>query len=290
MDYLANLVISGLAIGAIYGMIGMAYAFIYKATGIVNFAQGEVMMLVTYVTMSTLLFTGGSFVLGLVLAPLIGVVIGVLAERLVIRPMIGQPPFAVVMATIGLSVLLRSVIVMIWGSEPSEFPGVSGQTIVQIGPVGVYAVQLVGMVLFVAAAAAVWAFMRFSRLGTAMRATAISEQTAMLMGVDVARISALAWAGAAALSGLAGVLFALTTYVGPDLFVIGLRAFPATILGGMDSVIGSALGGPVIGVTENVVGGYYDTSIKEIAGFLVIILVLMLKPNGLFGERQVERV
>lgn len=290
MQYLAELVISGLAIGTIYGLIAMAYAFIYKATGVVNFAQGEIMMLITYVTMSTLLLTGTPFWVGLLLAPLIGIVVGVGIERLVIRPMIGQPPFAIVMATIGLSILMRSIIVLFWGSEPQEFPGVSGQGVVDVFGIGLYPSQLIGMVVFVAAAAGIWLFLRYSRLGTAMRATAISEQVAMLMGVDVRRISSLSWAGAAALSGLAGILFALTTYVGPDLFVVGLKAFPATILGGLDAVTGSAVGGLIIGITENVVGGYFDTSLKEIAGFVAIILMLMIKPNGLFGERDVERV
>jgi branched-chain amino acid transport system permease protein len=290
MQYLAELVISGLAIGAIYGLIAMAYAFIYKATGVVNFAQGEVMMLITYVTMSTLLATGWPFWTGLVLAPLIGVVVGVIAERLVIRPMLGQPPFAIVMATIGLSVLMRSLIVLFWGSEPKEFPGLASQNVVDVFGIGLYPAQLIGVMIFALAAGCVWLFLRYSRLGTAMRATAISEQVAMLMGVDVRMISSLSWAGAAALSGLAGVLFALTTYVGPDLFIVGLKAFPATILGGLDAVTGSAIGGLIIGVTENVVGGYVDTSLKEIAGFIVIILMLMVKPNGLFGERDVERV
>jgi branched-chain amino acid transport system permease protein len=290
MHFLAELAISGLAIGTIYGLIAMAYAFIYKATGVVNFAQGEIMMLITYVTMSTLVATGASFWVGLLLAPVIGIVVGVAAERIVIRPMIGQPPFAIVMATIGLSVLMRSLIVLFWGSEPQEFPGIGSQDVVDVFGIGLYPAQLIGMAVFVLAVGAVWLFLRHSRLGTAMRATAISEQVAMLMGVEVRRISSLAWAGAAALSGLAGVLFALTTYVGPDLFVIGLKAFPATILGGLDAVTGSAVGGLIIGVTENVVGGYFDTSLKEIAGFALIILMLMIKPNGLFGERDVERV
>jgi branched-chain amino acid transport system permease protein len=290
MHFLAELAISGLAIGTIYGLIAMAYAFIYKATGVVNFAQGEIMMLITYVTMSTLVATGASFWVGLLLAPVIGIVVGVAAERIVIRPMIGQPPFAIVMATIGLSVLMRSLIVLFWGSEPQEFPGLGSQDVVDVFGIGLYPTQLIGMAAFVLAVGAVWLFLRHSRLGTAMRATAISEQVAMLMGVEVRRISSLAWAGAAALSGLAGVLFALTTYVGPDLFVVGLKAFPATILGGLDAVTGSAVGGLIIGVTENVVGGYFDTSLKEIAGFALIILMLMIKPNGLFGERDVERV
>lgn len=290
MQYFADLVISGLAIGAIYGLIGMGYACIYKATGVVNFAQGEVMMLITYVTASLLTLTTWPFWMGLVLAPIVGIAVGIVVERVVIRPMIGRPSFAIVMVTIGLAVLMRSLIVLFWGSEPREFPGRGSEDVIQIFGIGLYPVQVLAFLIFISAAAAAWTFLRYSRLGIAMRATALSEQIAMLMGVDVRRISGLSWAGAAALSGLAGVLFASAAYVGPDLFAVGLKAFPATILGGLDAVTGSAFGGLLIGVTENLVGGYVDSSLKEIAGFVVIIFILMLRPNGLFGDRDVERV
>jgi branched-chain amino acid transport system permease protein len=112
----------------------------------------------------------------------------------------------------------------------------------------------------------------------------------MLMGVDVGRISAVTWGVSAALSGLAGVLFATVSFVGPGLFGLGLKAFPATILGGLDSVTGSALGGVIIGIVENLVGGYFDSTGREIAGFALIIVVLMIRPNGLFGDKDVERV
>lgn len=290
MQFLVDLIVSGLAIGAIYGLIGMAYACIYKATGVVNFAQGEVMMLIAYVTASILSLAHWPFWAGLLLAPLVGIVVGLVVERIVIRPMIGRPAFAIVMVTIGLAVLMRSLIVLFWGSEPREFPGRGSETVVNVAGVGLYPVQILALAVFLSAMALAWAFLRYSRLGIAMRAAAVSEQVAMLMGVDVRRISAYSWAGAAVLSGIAGILFASAAYVGPDLFAVGLKAFPATILGGLDAVTGSGIGGLLIGVTENVVGGYADSALKEIAGFVVIILILMVRPNGLFGERDVERV
>lgn len=290
MQFLVDLVVSGLAIGAIYGLIGMAYACIYKATGVVNFAQGEVMMLIAYITATLLSLAHWPFWAGLLLAPLVGIVVGLVVERIVIRPMIGRPAFAIVMVTIGLAVLMRSLIVLFWGSEPREFPGRGSDAVMNVAGVGLYPVQILAFVVFVTAMALSWAFLRYSRLGIAMRATAISEQVAMLMGVDVRKISAYSWAGAAVLSGIAGILFASASYVGPDLFAVGLKAFPATILGGLDAVTGSGIGGLLIGVTENVVGGYADSALKEISGFVVIILILMVRPNGLFGERDVERV
>lgn len=290
MSFFLELVISGLAIGTLYGLIGMAYACIYKATGVVNFAQGEVMMLITYTTCSVMTLGQWPFGVALVLSPLIGVVCGLLIERLVIRPMIGQPPFAIVMVTIGLAVILRSLIVLIWGSEPRRFAVPESNAVWQLAGVGLYPVQWLSFGIFLAAVVLVWTFLRYSRLGIALRATAVNERVAMLMGVDVRRISAFSWAAAAALSGLAGTLFALATFVGSDLFVLGLKAFPATILGGLDAVTGSGAGGLAIGVAENLVGGYIDTTLKEIAGFLVIIVVLMLRPHGFFGDRGVDRV
>lgn len=290
MQFLLDLIVSGLAIGAIYGLIGMAYACIYKATGVVNFAQGEVMMLIAYLTATLLAHVHWPFWTGLLLAPLIGIAVGLIIERIVIRPMIGRPAFAIVMVTIGLAVLMRSLIVLFWGSEPREFPGRGSENVISFAGIGLYPVQILAFVVFLSAMALSWAFLRYSRLGIAMRATAISEQVAMLMGVDVRKISAYSWAGAAVLSGLAGILFASAAYVGPDLFAVGLKAFPATILGGLDAVTGSGVGGILIGVTENIVGGYADSALKEIAGFVVIILILMVRPNGLFGERDVERV
>ncbi len=290
MQYLLDLVVSGLAIGAIYGLLAMGFACIYKATGVVNFGQGEMMMLITYITASVLARSSMVFWMGLVLAPVIGIAVGWVVERVIIRPMIGQPAFAIVMATIGMAVAMRSFTLLLWGSSPREFPGGVPSGLVRLGGVALYPAQLLSLALFIVAVVAAWAFLRWSRLGIAMRATAINERVTMLMGVDVRRVSALAWCGGAALSGIAGVLFAAVSYVGPGLFNLGLKAFPATILGGLDSMVGSGIGGLIIGVTENLVGGYIDSAWKEVAGFAVIILVLMLRPNGLFGDREVERV
>lgn len=290
MQFLADLVVSGLAAGAVYGLFGMAYAAIYKATGVVNFAQGEVAMLIVYLTATFLQHVPLPFWAALLVAPCIGIATGLVLDRLVIRPMVGRPPFAIVMVTIGLAVLIRAAIVMAWGSEPHEFPARAGETVVKWGGIGLYPVQLLACAMVLVAIVAAWALLRFSRMGLAMRASAIDERTAALMGIDVRRVAAVAWAASAAVSGVAGVLFAGTSFVGPDLFQAGLKAFPATIVGGLDSVIGSALGGLILGVVENLTGGYGDTALKEIAGFIAIIAVLMIRPTGLFGARDVERL
>jgi len=290
MQFLADLIVSGLAAGAVYGLFGMAYAAIYKATGVVNFAQGEVAMLIVYLTAAVFLRVPLPFWSALLIAPLIGIATGLVLDRLVIRPMVGRPAFAIVMVTIGLAVMLRALIVLVWGSELREFPARAGEAVLTFSGVGLYPVQILAFVVLAIAIAAAWALLRFSRMGLAMRATAIDERTATLMGIDVRRVAAIAWAASAGVSALAGVLFASTTFVGPDLFQAGLKAFPATIVGGLDSVIGSAIGGLILGVVENLTGGYGDTALKEISGFIAIVAVLMIRPTGLFGARDVERL
>ena len=144
--------------------------------------------------------------------------------------------------------------------------------------------------ILVAALAGSWAFFKYSRFGIAMRAVAADEKTARLMGVSTARVQAVAWAASSALAGVAGVFFAIIYNLSPTLFALGLKAFPATVLGGLDSVVGSGASGLVIGVFENLVGGYLSSTLKEVAGFMLILVVLMVRPFGLFGEKDIERV
>jgi branched-chain amino acid transport system permease protein len=290
MDFLALLVATGLVSGATYGLIAMGFALIYKSTGVVNFAQGELVMLTAYVSFSLANALGLSFVPLLVVTIPISMVIGLVLERLIIRPMLGEPVFSIVMATVGLAVILRGIVVLIWGSEPLNFPAGLPTAVVSIAGVPFYPAQLcllgaLGLVTLCA-----WLFLRFTRLGMAMRAVAANETAALLMGVSVDRIHAAAWMLSAAIAAVAGVLFAINFKLAPDLWFQGLKSFPAVILGGLDSVIGASLAGLIIGVIENLAQGYLGEGLREIAGFVVIIVVLMLRPYGLFGSADIERV
>lgn len=290
MDYFLNLVANGLIVGATYGMTAMAFALIYKATGVVNFAQGEVMMLVAYVAFSLAGALGLSFWPLMAVTVPTAMAIGWAIERAFIRPMLGEPVFSIVMVTIGLAVIIRGVTAMIWGTQPVDFnPGFSND-VLRLGPVPFYEVQLYALGSLAMLASAAWAFFRFSRTGIAMRATANNETAALLMGIPVDRIYAVAWSVAAAVSAVVGVIFSAMFTLGPDLWFQGLKAFPAVIVGGLDSVFGAALGGLVIGVVENLSEGYIGQGLKEIAGFVVIVLVLMVRPYGMFGQREIERV
>lgn len=291
MIYLTELLVSGLAVGAVYGLVAMGFAVIYKATGLLNFAQGEVAMIIAYVAWTISGTVDGNPYLVALGALVFAVLLGLAIERVVIRPMMGEPIFSMIMVTIGLAVILRASIVFIWDAVPHSFDvGVGTQLVPIVGDVQMRSGQLFVLAALLAAIAAFYVYFRWSRFGVAMRAVASDDRTALLMGISSARVQAVAWAASAVLSGIAGIMFAIINDLAPDMFHLGLKAFPAAILGGLDSVLGSALGGLIIGVTENLAGGYISSGVKEVTGFVIIIVILMVRPFGLFGERRIERV
>jgi len=290
VQYLVELVVTGLSVGAIYGLIAMAYALVYKSTGLVNFAQGEVGMLVAYVSWSVASTFGTGSWSVIVYAPLIGVIAGVVIERLVMRHMLGEPLFSGVLVTIGIGVVIRSGVQLFWGPSPQRVGAAEADFVIHVAGIGIRASQVMVIIALILAMVGGWLFFKFSRFGIAMRAAAIDERTARLVGISTAQIQSVAWAASSALAGLAGLFFAVVYDLSPALFSVGLKAFPATVLGGLDAVIGSAAGGLIIGVAENITGGYFESTLKEIVGFLIILVVLMVRPFGLFGEREIERV
>lgn len=290
MSYFSALFGSGLAVGAVYGLVAIGFAVIYKATRVINFAHGEMMMLNAYLAYTVAVHTGVGFWILVPIVIVISVAIGLLVEVLLIRPMIGEPTISIVMMTVGLAIIIRSLVVLIWGAAPLEFPAQPGDSVLVLGPIRLYLAQAIAIGFLVVIMMGFAAFYRYTRSGIAMRAAANNETVALLMGIDVRRIYALAWALAAATAGLAGLLISTIYEIGPDMSAFGLRSFPATILGGLDAVGGSAIGGFIIGVLENLGEGYIGRGMKEIIGFVIILVVLMIRPFGLFGTRDVERV
>ncbi|MES2481353.1 MAG: branched-chain amino acid ABC transporter permease [Pseudomonadota bacterium] len=289
MSFFNSLVISGLVVGTLYGLVAMGFAIIYKVSRVLNFAQGEVMMLTAFVGYSIAVRTDGNQPLVIAGVLLASVLIAGLIERLIVRPMLGQPVFSIVMMTIALAVLLRSIIGLVWGSDPMRMPGVTATSVSLLGA-NFQPAQLVLVAVYVTACVSIWAFLRFSMLGIAMRASAADPTVTMLMGLSIRKLYRVGWVISALLAGLSGLLFANIYHVGLDMGHVGIASFPAAILGGLDSVLGAALGGLVIGVIENLAGGYIGSGFKEVATFAVILVVLMVRPHGLFGEKDIERV
>jgi branched-chain amino acid transport system permease protein len=296
LQYFLQLVISGLVVGSIYSAVALGFVIIYKSTRVVNFAQGEFLMVGAYVCYAFLVQMHVPFWGALLLTISFSMVLALLIERLILRPMIGEPIISIIMVTIGLSLVLRSAVAVAWGTDilvyqPKLFPQ---EMITLIGvPVSLefvwcFVLSIVLLVVFSV-------FFKYSKAGVAMRATAFNQQVAQSMGISVKHIFALSWVISAIVSGIGGVLIGNINGINNSLFHFGLKVFPATILGGLDSILGAALGGIIIGVLENLSDGlcktYFDLSgVKEVAPYVILVIILMIKPYGLFGTREIERV
>ena len=295
MDFFVQLLVNGIVVGSIYALVALGFVIIYKSTSVLNFAQGEFLLLGAYV--SLLLLTRYHLPLWATVLLTLGfaVVLGLAIERLILRPMIGEPVVAVIMVTLGLSSILRAIVQGVWGTDTRPFPEIFPSAPLLIGPVPVSRAYVfcIGCVAVLLVLFSV--FFKYSRHGIAMRATAFSQQVALSMGISVRFIFALAWAIAAVVSAIGGILLgAVRTGVDQSLALIGLKVLPVVILGGLDSVGGAIVGGLLIGVLENLAGGYLDPifggGVKEVAPFVILVAILMIKPYGLFGKVRIERV
>jgi branched-chain amino acid transport system permease protein len=287
-----QLVISGVALGCIYGLIALGFVLIYKATETVNFAQGELMMLGAFCGLAGSTLLGFPFwvsVLGTLAAM---AVIGVLTERLVIRPILGQPAFSIVMLTIGIGYVARGAITMIpgIGTETHTLPVPYKDEVLKLGELVLSAEQLVVIGVTAVLCALLYALFRFSKLGIAMQATSQNQLAAYYMGIPVKRLNGLVWGLAAVVAAIAGLLLAPITFVYANMGFIGLKAFPAAVVGGFGSLPGAIVGGLVIGVVESLSGFYLPEGFKDTAAYIVVLVMLMVKPNGLFGEKLRKKV
>ncbi len=294
-ELLLQFLLNGLIIGTLYGMVAMCFVLVYKASRAVNFAQGEFLLVGAWMCWGFMSELNVPFWAGFALTMVAMTLLGALIQAVVIRPLIGEPIISVIMVTIGLSVVLRGVTLWIFGPEPKSFPvGTAGAKVELLG-LNVEAVYLwsTGAALLGMAAFA-W-FFQYSRLGLAMRATAFNQQVAQSLGVSIQRIFVVSWAISALVSGVAGVVVGAVNGISPGLTLFGIKVFPAVILGGLDSIAGAVIGGILIGLLENLaqfVDGEYLHwgNLYVVAPFYVLVLVLMLKPYGLFGTRDIERI
>ena len=288
------LLTNGIMIGLMYALIALGFVLIYKATDAINFAQGEFVMFAGFIAAGAAEIAGLPFWISAALAIGGMIALGFGLERVVLRPLIGRPVIAVVMATIGLAAVLRGVATMAFGGGTRAIVMPVSDDPIQLGPVMLPPVQLIGAaVSLVFLAGFTWFFLK-SRIGIAMRAVADSQQVAMAMGINVRRYFALAWAMAGIVSALGGVVWGTMLGVDNQLALVGLKVFPVVILGGLDSVMGAVIGGLIVGIVENLAAGYMDPYVgggtKDFAPYVLMILVLMIRLEGIFGRRRIERV
>lgn len=292
---LLQLVINGVIIGVLYGVVAMSFVLIYKSTQVVNFAQGEFLLIGAWVCWALLVKFGLPFWLGFLITLAFMFVFGVLLQVVVLRPMIGEPIISVIMLTIGLSIFFQAGLSWIFGEYVQPFPRVFDIEMVTIAGLNVQTAYLMSFVISLLIMVGFFAFFKYSRMGLAMRATAFDQQVAASLGISVHRVFALAWAISAVVSAVAGVTIGMINGVSSALSFIGIKVFPAAILGGLDSIIGAIIGGLIIGVLENVaqfVDGewLHWGNLYNIAPFYVLVIILMIRPYGLFGTKDIERI
>ena len=294
MDVFLQACLSGLSQGCVYALVALGFVLIYKSTEVANFAQGELMMVGAYLHFTLVTFGGLDPVAALPLTLVLAGLLGAAIERVVIHPLADEPSFVLVTVTIGLGILLRAATGMIWSHDTYAFPSPIPDTTYQVTGVIVSSVDLFAFGVTALVAAALFLFFHRTRLGTAMRAVAQNRYAAQLMGIRVQHVFTLTWALAASIGSLGGIVMADIGYLHTNLGFIGLAALPAAVLGGLESIPGAFVGGLVVGVLENLAGSYIDPllggGLKEIFAFMVLLVVLLIRPTGLWGMPDTKRV
>lgn len=280
----------GIASGGMYALIALGFVLVFKGTGVFNFAQGELMMVGAYVFFAVTQLAGAHWSLGLLAAVAAGFGLGALVERFMLRPLAGQPMLSVVMATVGLGLVLKGLAGLVFGPDQRQLAELLPRTPVFVGelliPGGVWWTFVVSVAIVLAC----MAYYRFTRGGVAMRAAASSQANAYAVGIDVPFISALTWGLAACVGALAGVLVAALNNLTPHIGDVALSVMAVLIVGGMDSLVGALVGGLIVGWLQTLTGAYLGGSWREVMPYAVVLVVLLLRPHGLFGRREIERL
>jgi branched-chain amino acid transport system permease protein len=290
MDTFIQLTVTGLSSGAILALAALGFVLIYKASEVINFAQGQFLLIGAYVVWALNVDAGWHWALAVAGAIGVAIVLGLVVERLILRPLVGEPTISVIMVTIGLAQVLGALVQIIWGTHPHAFPGfIPDDTITiagaRVGENRLWAVALVALALVAFAL-----FFQRSRHGVAMRAVADDQQAALTMGISVRRTFALAWALAGVSAVVGGMLVANLIGVSGEVSNVGLLVFPVVIVGGLDSVPGAVVGGAIIGLLTAYTGGYIGEGLDQVIPYIALVAILLVKPYGLFGQVRIERV
>jgi branched-chain amino acid transport system permease protein len=294
---LLRTLLSGLALGCKYALVALGFVIVFKATGVINFAQASFVLVGGYVTFNAANTWGWNFYLAVLFAMAAGAVLGMLLEALILRRMIGEAPFTLVMVTIGILFILDNLVTAIWGPDPQNLgdPWTRVRTFgdVPVADKDLWTIGFTALVL-----AGFFLFFRYSTLGLAMRATALDQEAAMAQGISARKIYRVSWGIAGMVAALAGAaLSAGSVALHPGVGLIALVAFPAMILGGLDSPLGAVVGGIIIGLVQQLTSLYgpeylewFGNGFELVSPYLVMIVILLVRPFGLFGTKEVRRV
>lgn len=290
--------VSGIAVGCKYALVALGFVIIFKATGVINFAQASFVLVGAYLTYNVSQTWGANFYVALLAAMAAGFVLGVVLEELLLRRLIGEAPFTMIMLTIGILYVIDNVVTAVWGPDNLNLGDPWGIRTVEGGGITVAVRDLWTMGLTAAVLAAFFLFFRYSKLGLAMRATAIDQEVALAQGISARSVFMVSWGIAGAVAALAGATLAAgNVALQPGVGLIALVAFPAMILGGLESPLGAVVGGLIIGLVQQFTSllapEYFDwvgPSFEQVSPYLVMVVILLVRPYGLFGTKEVRRV
>ncbi|HAR99242.1 MAG TPA: branched-chain amino acid ABC transporter permease [Syntrophus sp. (in: bacteria)] len=282
--------VSGLAMGSIYALVAVGFVLIYKATEVINFAQGEFMMIGAFIAFTCINFFHIPFLIAIVITLAFMFVFGYVLERIVIRPLVGEAAIAIVLATIGLGIFIRSVAGMIWSYDTFQFQAGITDYPVRIASLSLSSVHLWIIGITLVLVTFLYFFFSRTKMGISMEATSQNQLAAFLMGIGVKTVFSRIWAISAVVAAVGGILLTPIHFLNYNMGFIGLRAFPAAVLGGFSSIPGAILGGVIIGVSEALAGVYLPSGFKDVFAWIILFVVLMIRPKGIFGIQERTRV
>lgn len=291
MQFFIQMILGGLMVGAVYALIGMGFSLIYRASGLLTFAQGEYFMLGAFFTYTFVVLAGLPIAVAAIAVVVVMTGVGFASERLLIGPLLrrGSSPIHIVLATIGLSIFLQNIAMMIWGSEGFYVPPIAGDMPIRVADVYIVPQNVAVVVIMLALMLALHVFMNKSKLGTSLRAAAQDKLAAGTLGINVPLAVGLTWGIAAGLAGIAGLLIAPIYGVNAHMgLLVGLKGFAAAVVGGYGSIYGAVLGGLLVGLVETLTSGYLDSSMKDVIVFAFLLIVLFVKPTGLLANEMLE--
>jgi len=292
MEFFIQLLVNGISIGFLYGLAAMGFVMIFKSSSVLNFAHGELLATGAFIFLS--LITWGKLpVLPAFIVTLAGsFVLGFVVERLFLRPLIGEPLIYVIMLTVGLASIFKGLMLLIWGGNLYIYPEILPPTLtLRFGGVTIPPVYVVAIAIGFAFLVLFGLFFKYSSHGIYMRSVADNQTAALSLGVNVRRVFALSWAIAALVAGMSGIVLGIINGINVhDLSSVGLKVFPVVILGGLDSIGGAILGGLIIGLLETFTGGYLSPSLRDVIPYIALVFILLVRPYGLFGLVEIERV
>ena len=296
MTLFLQLAVTGFSVGIVYALIAIGFVIILKCSQAFNIAQGHIVMIGGYIGFTFLVMVGLPLWAALLAAIATAVIMGLLIERLTLRPLVGQPVLAVVMMTIALGFcILEGLAILIWGGEFKVYSGALPAVSLQLGEIYVPAAMVFAVILATIVVTALMLFFRYAKIGLAMRATAEDEQVVQCAGIRVTTVYAISWIIACVTGVVAGVILGGESGVSPYLANMGLKAFAVVLLGGLNSIVGAIVAGIIVGLAESFAAGYLDPlttrgGLATIFPFIIIIIVLIIRPYGLFGMKRIERI